>query len=131
MKKVLSALGDAAVSLGMFVGIVSVCVVVAGKAFAGSTVQTASSVQGAIPERAAPPAPASSAVPAVMPASLRLIQEEVRIAAPGGYEIAATILRPAGKGPFGVVVLNHGVPGSADEREKESAAADFNASAPV
>jgi dienelactone hydrolase len=112
-------------------------VVVAGKAFAGSTVQTAStvqapaSVQAAISTRAAPAAPAAAAIPAVLPTNLRLIQEDVRIAAPGGYDIAATILRPEGKGPFGVVVLNHGVPGSADEREKESAAADFNASAPV
>ena len=117
VKKAFSALGGAAVSLGTFVGIVSVCVVVAGKAFAGSTVQ--------------PAAGESLASVAAVSGGPRLIQEDVRIPAPGGYAIAATILRPEGKGPFGVVVLNHGVPGSADEREKESAAADFNASAPV
>ena len=36
----------------------------------------------------------------------RLIEEKVRIPAPGGYTIAATILRPDAAGPFGVVVLN-------------------------
>src|SRR6267142_6358697 len=59
------------------------------------------------------------------------IQEGVRIPAPGGYTIAATILRPEGAGPFGAVILNHGVPGSEKERLTESAAADFNAPAPV
>src|SRR3982074_1828953 len=38
------------------------------------------------------------------------IQEGVRIPAPGGYTVAATILRPEGPGPFGAVILNHGVP---------------------
>ena len=46
----------------------------------------------------------------------RLIEEQVRIPAAGGYEVATTILRPEGNGPFGVVVLNHGVSASARER---------------
>jgi dienelactone hydrolase len=50
----------------------------------------------------------------------RLISEDVRIATPGGYEVATTILRPEGKGPYGAVVLNHGVSGSPEERAKES-----------
>src|SRR5260221_533138 len=62
----------------------------------------------------------------------RLLQEDVRIPAGNGrYEIAATILRPEGPGPFGAVILNHGVPGSDKERLAESAVADFNAAAPV
>src|SRR3979490_2506204 len=44
------------------------------------------------------------------------IQEGVRIPAPGGYTVAATILRPEGPGPFGAVILNHGVPVSDKER---------------
>jgi dienelactone hydrolase len=49
------------------------------------------------------------------------VQEEVRIpAANGKYSIAATILRPEGVGPWGAVVLNHGTPGSATGRAKES-----------
>ena len=51
----------------------------------------------------------------------RLIEEQVRIATQGGYEISTTILRPAGKGPYGVVILNHGVSASARERARESA----------
>ena len=51
----------------------------------------------------------------------RLVQEDVRIpAANGRYSIAATILRPEGQGPFGAVVLNHGTPGSASGRARES-----------
>ena len=50
----------------------------------------------------------------------RLIQEEIRIPA-AGYSLAATILRPEGAGPFGAVVLNHGTPGSASGRARESA----------
>ena len=50
----------------------------------------------------------------------RLIQEDVRIPA-GRYTIAATLLRPEGAGPFGAVVLNHGTPGSATGRARESA----------
>jgi dienelactone hydrolase len=44
------------------------------------------------------------------------IQEGVWIPAPGGYTVAATILRPEGAGPFGAVILNHGVPVSDKER---------------
>jgi dienelactone hydrolase len=52
----------------------------------------------------------------------RLVQEEVRIpAANGRYTLAATILRPEGEGPYGAVVLNHGTPGSATGRARESA----------
>jgi len=61
----------------------------------------------------------------------RLVRHEVRIpAADGSYSIAATILRPEGPGPFGVVVLNHGVPGGAQERRNTSAD-DFALVAPV
>lgn len=60
----------------------------------------------------------------------RLIREEVRIPAPGGYTIAATILRPDGPGPYGAVVLNHGFPGTEEEREAESWRA-FSTVAPV
>ena len=46
----------------------------------------------------------------------RLIEEKVKILADGGrYTIAATVLRPEGPGPFGAVVLNHGVSASARE----------------
>lgn len=52
----------------------------------------------------------------------RLIEEQVRIAGSDNrYTLAATILRPDGAGPFGAVVLNHGVSGSARERARESA----------
>jgi len=107
-----SAIGGVT-SLALFLGIVSLCVFVAGKALADQ--------------------PAAARLidhsPLLGP---KLIQEDVRIPAQGGhYEVAATILRPQGEGPFGVVVLNHGVPGSEAERVKESAAADFNAAAPV
>src|SRR4051794_9817795 len=109
----LSSACGAVASLAMFVGVVSVCVFVTGKAIAE-------------------PLPATHASEHSPQLGPRLIQEEVRIPAQGGrYEVAATILRPEGRGPFGVVVLNHGVPGSEAERVKESAAADFNASAPV
>lgn len=51
----------------------------------------------------------------------RLIEEQVKIpAGEGRYVIAATVLRPEGEGPFGAVVLNHGVSASARERAKES-----------
>jgi predicted acyl esterase len=49
-------------------------------------------------------------------AAFAQIQEGVRIPAPGGYTVAATILRPEGPGPFGAVILNHGVPVSEKER---------------
>jgi len=51
----------------------------------------------------------------------RLVQEDIRIpAANGRYSIAATILRPEGAGPYGAIVLNHGTPGSATGRAKET-----------
>jgi dienelactone hydrolase len=50
----------------------------------------------------------------------RLIEEQVRIPARGGYEIVTTILRPQGEGRFGALILNHGVPVSRDERARES-----------
>ncbi len=49
----------------------------------------------------------------------RLIEEQVRIPATG-YAIAATILRPEGAGPYGALILNHGVSASARERAHES-----------
>src|SRR5256884_5920162 len=58
------------------------------------------------------------------------IQEAVRIPAPGGYTVAATILRPEGPGPFGAVILNHGVPVSDRERAGASSS-DLLASAAV
>lgn len=61
---------------------------------------------------------------------LRLVQEDVRILAPSReYSIAATILRPEGEGPYGAVVLNHGTPGSASGRARESADLLINAAA--
>src|SRR5881628_2065085 len=59
----------------------------------------------------------------------RLVEEKVRIPAPGGYTIAATILRPDAQGPFGAVVLNHGVSASARERARESSDLLINAAA--
>src|SRR4051812_26450632 len=100
---VLASVIDSFASLGIFVAVIFACVFVAGEAFAGE-------------------APAFGA---------RLIQEEVRIPAPGGYVVAATILRPDGPGPYGAVILNHGVPGSERERLTEVAANDFAISAPV
>src|SRR5688572_3961145 len=51
----------------------------------------------------------------------RLVQEDIRIpAGHGRYAIAATILRPEGPGPYGAIVLNHGTPGSASGRAKET-----------
>ena len=58
----------------------------------------------------------------------RLIQQEVRIPA-GHYTLAATILRPEGAGPFGAVILNHGTPGSASGRARESAELLINSAA--
>jgi dienelactone hydrolase len=52
-----------------------------------------------------------------------LVEEHVRIPSQfGRYTIAATILRPRGAGPFGAIVLNHGVPLTAEARRGESAA---------
>src|SRR6185436_11706195 len=50
----------------------------------------------------------------------RLIEEKVKINAREGYTIAATVLRPEGAGPYGAVILNHGVAGSRRERLRES-----------
>ena len=58
----------------------------------------------------------------------RLVQEDVRIPA-GRYSIAATILRPEGPGPYGAVVLNHGTPGSASGRARETADLLINSAA--
>jgi dienelactone hydrolase len=61
----------------------------------------------------------------------RLVEEQVTIPVQGGrYFVAATILRPDGPGPYGAVVLNHGVPVSQRERDTTSAA-HFAVSAPV
>jgi dienelactone hydrolase len=52
---------------------------------------------------------------------MRLVEEDVRIPARNGnYTIAAKVLRPDGKGPYGAIVLNHGAPVSAEERRLES-----------
>src|SRR5437868_8699688 len=59
----------------------------------------------------------------------RLIEEKVRIATPNGRSLAATILRPDAQGPFGVVVLNHGVSASARERARESSDLLINSAA--
>ena len=59
----------------------------------------------------------------------RLIEERVRIPAPNDRTIAATVLRPEGQGPFGAVVLNHGVSASARERARESSDLLINAAA--
>jgi dienelactone hydrolase len=48
-----------------------------------------------------------------------VIAEDVRIPV-GAYSIAARIVRPEGPGPFGAVVLNHGVAGTRAERMRES-----------
>src|SRR3989440_9611392 len=59
----------------------------------------------------------------------RLIEERVRIPTQNGYTVAATILRPDAQGPFGAVVLNHGVSASARERARESSDLLINAAA--
>ena len=59
----------------------------------------------------------------------RLIEEKVRIPTQNGRTLAATILRPDAQGPFGVVVLNHGVSASARERARESSDLLINAAA--
>lgn len=59
----------------------------------------------------------------------RLIEEKVRIPTANGYSIAATILRPEGEGPYGAVILNHGVSASARERARESADLLINSAA--
>src|SRR5919109_1441163 len=59
----------------------------------------------------------------------RLIEERVRIPAPTGRTLAATVLRPEGQGPYGAVILNHGVSASARERARESSDLLINAAA--
>jgi dienelactone hydrolase len=59
----------------------------------------------------------------------RLIEEHVRIPAQSGNTIAATLLRPDAQGPFGAIVLNHGVSASARERARESSDLLINAAA--
>ncbi|TAK83441.1 MAG: hypothetical protein EPO20_17470 [Betaproteobacteria bacterium] len=50
-----------------------------------------------------------------------LVVEDVRILGPSwGYTLATKIVRPRGPGPFGAIVLNHGVPVSAQARSRES-----------
>jgi dienelactone hydrolase len=57
------------------------------------------------------------------PAPSRLVQEDVRIVAHAGRTtLAATILRPRGNGPYGAVILNHGVALGAKARAAESPA---------
>ena len=57
------------------------------------------------------------------PAPARFVQHDVRVPAHGGRTtLAITILRPQGDGPFGAVILNHGVPLSERERRLESPA---------
>jgi dienelactone hydrolase len=57
------------------------------------------------------------------PAQGRFVQHDVRVPAHSGRTtLAITILRPRGEGPFGAVILNHGVPLDADGRRRESPA---------
>ena len=49
------------------------------------------------------------------------VREDIRIpVADGHYSLALTILRPRGEGPFGAIVLNHGVGLDARDRFRES-----------
>jgi dipeptidyl aminopeptidase/acylaminoacyl peptidase len=58
------------------------------------------------------------------------MREEVRIPVhEGRYSIAITILRPRGAGPYGAIVLNHGVPATAQARSAESPALLLHAAA--
>ncbi|HEX7055125.1 MAG TPA: prolyl oligopeptidase family serine peptidase [Burkholderiales bacterium] len=59
----------------------------------------------------------------------RLVEEKARIPAGNGRTLAATILRPDGDGPYGAVILNHGVSASARERARESAEMLINSAA--
>ena len=64
------------------------------------------------------------------PHDSRFVREEVRIAVQDGrYSLAITILRPRGAGPYGAIVLNHGVPASAAARSAESPALLLHAAA--
>jgi dienelactone hydrolase len=57
------------------------------------------------------------------PEPSRFIQQDVRIRSPDArYTLAVSILRPRGDGPFGAIILNHGVPATAAAREAESPA---------
>src|ERR671918_402452 len=60
---------------------------------------------------------------ALMPRSapLRFVHEDVRIRPhEARYTLAVSILRPRGEGPFGAIILNHGVPATAAARGAES-----------
>src|SRR5690349_24776520 len=59
----------------------------------------------------------------------RLVEEHVRIPTQSGSTIAATILRPEAQGPFGAIILNHGVSASARERARESSDLLINSAA--
>ena len=49
------------------------------------------------------------------------MRDDIRVPVPDGhYSLAVTILRPRGEGPFGAIVLNHGVGVGAYERFIES-----------
>src|SRR5687767_12846122 len=55
------------------------------------------------------------------PQPSRFVQEDVRIRPPEArYTLAVSILRPRGEGPFGAIILNHGVPATAAARGAES-----------
>ncbi|HEX6268085.1 MAG TPA: prolyl oligopeptidase family serine peptidase [Burkholderiales bacterium] len=57
------------------------------------------------------------------PAPARFLQHDVRVPAHSGRTtLAITILRPRGDGPFGAVILNHGVPLTERARSLESPA---------
>jgi predicted acyl esterase len=57
------------------------------------------------------------------PAPVRFVEEHVRIPAHSGRTtLAISILRPRGDGPYGAVVLNHGVPLTEQARRLESPA---------
>jgi dienelactone hydrolase len=53
----------------------------------------------------------------------RFVREDVRIRPPGArYTLALSILRPQGEGPFGAIILNHGVAATPQGRRTESSA---------
>lgn len=54
-------------------------------------------------------------------ASSPFVVEHFRVPA-HGYSLAMTVVRPRGRGPFGVVVLNHGVGPTLEDRRRESPA---------
>jgi dienelactone hydrolase len=57
------------------------------------------------------------------PAPRDFVQHELRIPAHSGRTtLSVTVLRPRGEGPFGAVILNHGVPPGARARSLESPA---------